>query len=239
MIWRCETRVLKLIVDILKDILLQVWFVFESDGTIFMMNTDDEKIVTISMFLFPSSTQFTCRHRVVFSFYIQNLFKILRGAPKNSETVLAVYNDSPDTMLIRWNDEPYPAFHLRHLPDEQPQFAVRHETPLLQCVKANVFYDIIRDLSTIGKIVTIQGSETDKTIKVSSENEFGTKVHHILPIVNGRGHFFSRHVIKYIEKFAKPGLDTEIRLGFGDFLPFTCEWSTGFGYLRMSVAALP
>lgn len=237
MIWRVETRVLKLIVDILKDILLQVWFVFDVDRSIYMINTDDEKIVTVTMYLRPSEATFSCKERTVFSFYIQNLFKVLRGAPKNSETILAIYMDNPTEMLIRWDDEPYPAYVLRHLPDEQPLFAVNHQTPSYQSVKADTFYGIIRDLSTIGKIVTITGNH--EGIILSSENEFGTKVQHRLPIPNLRGGFTSRHIIKYLEKFSKPGLEVDMQLFYGDNEPFTCEWNTGFGYLRMSAAALP
>ena len=238
MIWRCETNTLKLIVDILKDVLLQVWFVFDPDGTIFMMNMDDEKIVTISMFLRPSTEQFTCRSRVVFSFYIQNLFKILRGAPKNSETIMAVYDDNCKEMLIRWNDEPYPAYVLRNLPGEPPQFVVNHETALVHSFNAASFHYIIRDLAIIGKVVTITGKNDE--IVLSAENEFGTRVKHVLAVKQDNAlNFTSRHIIKYLEKFTKPGLATEIKVGFENGLPFTCEWSMDFGFLRMSVAALP
>lgn len=238
MIWRCDTHTLKLIVDILKDILLQVWFVFDPDGSIFMMNTDDEKIVTISMFLRPSTQQFTCRGRVVFSFYIQNLFKILRGAPKNSETVMAVFPDNCSEMMIRWNHEPYPFYVLRNLPGDPPQFVVKHETALVHTFKADEFYYIIRDLAIIGKVVTITGKNSD--IILSAENEFGTRAQHVLAVRQDSAlNVTSRHIIKYLEKFTKPGLATEIKVGFENDLPFTCEWNMDFGFLRMSVAALP
>lgn len=238
MIWRCETHTIKLIVDILKDILLQVWFVFDSDGTIFMMNMDDEKIVTINMHLRPPANQFKCSSRVVMSFYIQNLFKILRGAPKNSETVMAIYKDNQGEMLIRWNDEPYPSYCLRNLPDDPPQFVVKHETPLIYTFKANEFYYMIRDLAIIGKVVTITGKKDE--IIMSAENEFGTSVKHVLAVhKNSNLESTSRHIIKYIEKFTKPGLSNEITVGIESGLPFTCEWNMDFGFLRMSVAALP
>lgn len=240
MIWRVETKTLKMIVDIVKDILLQVWFVFDVDRSIFMMNTDDEKIVTVTMKLNPPEKMYHCRERVVFSLYIQNLFKILRGAPKNSETILAIYKDMPTAMIVRWDDEPYPAFVLQHLTDERPMFVVNndiYDSVFPQPVKADVFYGIIRDLSTIGKIVTLTGGHGNTLMEAS--NEFGNKVTHVLPVINITGGFTSRHIIKYIEKFSKPGLDDNIYIRYKKDSPFTCEWNTGFGYLRLSVAALP
>lgn len=244
MIWNVKSKTIKLIVDILKDILLQVWFVFESDRIV-MYNIDDEKMVSVCLNLKPPLEEYRCATPVVFSFYIQSLFKIMRGVPRDDMLVFKIQERELNIMSIRWNKDPSPTFYLHSLPDENPQYQLDYaglSTFDLE-IDAQSFFSAIRDLSAVGKLLVV--TREPEEITFTTTNEFKTSAIYSWPMPHKDEHkVIGRYIIKYIEKFSKPGLCDTIRLQFdhiaGDekYL-LKCEWNMCFGYLRLNVAPLP
>lgn len=236
-------RELKLIVDILRDILLQVWIEFGSDGHIRMSCVDPEKVVVVDMDLMPTTMEYKCQETTVFCMYIQSLFKIIRGAGRNEVVVMTIFKDDPDWMTVRITGNDYQEFKIRRI-QEPPTILSSGPPPPFEHslkVEANNFYSAIRDLSAIGKIVEVAVNEKDD-IEFTTTDSLGTKASYQFPDVHIeapiRPAYQNRFVIKYIEKFAKPGLSSDIYVLLGKNLPLRCEWRTDFGCLVLSVAPL-
>lgn len=243
MIWRIAVRDLKLIVDILRDILLQVWMEFANDGHIRMSCVDPEKVVVVDMDLAPSAQEYKCQETVVFCLYIQSLFKIIRGAGRNEVAVLTIFKDDPDWMTVRITGNDYQEFKIRRVHEPSPILASPPPPQFAYSLKveANNFYAAIRDLSAVGKVVTVVVNGQDD-IQFSTTDSLGTEACYQFPDVHiesaVRPSYSSRYVIKYIEKFAKPGLAGDIYVLLGNNLPLRCEWRMDFGCLVLSVAPL-
>lgn len=242
MIWRVPVRELKMIIDILRDILLQVSFRFGDDGTISLSCADPEKVVLVNMLLTPSQQEFKCTRTIVFGFYIQSLFKIIRGAAKNEVAWLSIYNNNPDVMVVRVTNNDYQEFQVKRIadtPDLVPQ--VVHEYAYHLTVEANNFYAAIRDLSGVGKVVTVNVGGLDEIV-FETEDALGTRAsyqfHSVEIAAPLRNPYTHRYIIKYVEKFSKPGLAENIKIMLGRDLPLRCEWNMDFGCLALSVAPL-
>lgn len=241
MIWRVGVRDLKLIVDLLRDTLLQLWLEFGSDGAIRFCSVDPEKVASIEMELKPSSQEYKCTETIVFSFYLQSLFKILRGASKNEAAVLTCFKENPDDMVVRITGNEEQVFVIRRVNDPQPQYKALPYTPLTTFeVKADVFYAMIRDLGAVGKILNVFINEAGKII-FTTRDVLGTTAEYVMdsPDSQAKNVEPQQFIIKYVEKFAKPGLADNIWIAIGRNSPIRFAWNMDFGYLALNVAPLP
>lgn len=241
MIWRISVRELKLIVDLLRDILLQVWLEFTKDGVIRFCSVDPEKVASIEMELRPSEQEYKCAETMIFSFYLQSLFKILRGAPKNEVAVLTCFRENPDDMVVRITGNDDQVFVIRRVNEPQPQYKALSYSPVTTFeVKADAFYAMIRDLGAVGKLLNVSIDDRGKIIFVTKD-VLGTTAEYVMEPEHQKSEKVESQefIIKYIEKFSKPGLADNIWIAIGNNSPIRFAWNMDFGYLALNVAPLP
>lgn len=241
MIWRISVRDLKLIVDLLRDILLQIWLEFDSSSISFV-SVDPEKVASIDMKLEPSPQEYKCSQPFVFSFYLQSLFKILRGAHKNEVAVFTCFQENPNQMVVRITGNDAQCFVIHRIQEPKPEYAVipfdKPNTYKLE-MPGDACYAMIRDLGAVGKLLEISANG-DRRISFLTRDALGTVAEYVVETMLAAAPFPPQHyIIKYIEKFTKPGLTEKIEVEFGEGNPIRFLWNTGYGYLALNVAPLP
>lgn len=241
MIWRIPVRELKLIVDILRDILMQIWIDFRDDGSIRFCAVDPEKVASISMDLRPSSQEYKCTETITFSLYTQSLFKILRGAPKNEVAVLTCFKENPNDMVVRITGNDSQCFVIHRIQEAQPQYQeLPYVSQLNIKLDANNFYAMIRDLGAIGKLLEVSTDDQGRVI-FQTRDAMGTTAEYMVEEVSSPPVVLEKqsYIIRYIEKFCKPGLATHLLVVMGPRSPIRFVWSMDYGYLSLNVAPLP
>lgn len=241
MIWRISVRDLKLIIDLLRDILLQVWLEFDPMGIRFL-SVDPEKVASIIMRLSPSAQEYKCSDSFVFSFYIQSLFKILRGANKNEVAVLTCFKENQNEMVVRITGNENQCFLIHRIQEPKPDY-MPIPVPLVDTyvvkMDGDAFYTIIKDLGAVGKLLEVSANE-EKRIIFGTRDALGTTAEYVLQDQLAKSEFPPQYyIIKYIEKFTKPGLTEKIVIEFGRGETIRFVWNMDFGYLALSVAPLP
>lgn len=242
MIWRISVRELKLIVDLLRDILLQVWFQFDTE-TIHFLSVDPEKIASIELNLRPSKQEYTCQEPVIFSFYLQSLFKILRGAPKHEVAVLTCFRENPNDMVVRITGNDAQCFVIRRIQEPMPQFQTLPEKSNMNIsMNGDDFYTMIRDLGAIGKLLNIS-VDGDGRVLFGTQDALGTTAEYImneaLAPEEMKNMPTQSYIVKYAEKFTKPGLNDNLLIYLGRGAPIKFVWNMDSGCLALSVAPLP
>lgn len=241
MIWRISVRDLKLIVDLLRDILLQIWMEFDTDGLKFL-SVDPEKVASIDMRLSPSSQEYKCAEPFVFSFYLQSLFKILRGANKNEVAVFTCFKDNPNHMVVRITGNDAQCFVIHRINEPKPEYMpIPFDKPNIYRLEmpGDDFYTMVRDLGAVGKLLEVSANDENR-ISFGTRDALGTTAEYIVEKMLADKPFASQfYIIKYIEKFTKPGLTENIVVEFGEGNPIRFVWNTDYGYLALNVAPLP
>lgn len=243
MIWRISVRDLKLIVDILRDILMQIWIEFNADGTIQFCAVDPEKVASIRMCLEPSAQEYKCTETIRFSLYLQSLFKILRGAAKNEVAVLTCFRENPDQLVVRITGNDAQCFVVHRIKEEQPQYEELSWTYGFHkmAMNADDFYTMIRDLGAVGKLLEVSVNDEGRAI-FQTKDALGTSAEYITlePVSENRKAVKSQtYIMRYIEKFCKPGLADNIAIFIGPSSPIRFVWNMDYGYLALNVAPLP
>jgi DNA polymerase III sliding clamp (beta) subunit (PCNA family) len=241
MIWRISVRELKLIVDLLRDILLQIWLEFDVTGIKFL-SVDPEKVASINMALAPSQQEYKCNEPFVFSFYLQSLFKILRGANKNEVAVFTCFRENKNEMVVRITGNDNQCFLIHRIQEPKPDYmpipvpAVNTYTIEMD---GDAFYTVVRDLSAVGKLLEVSAN-SEKQIIFGTRDALGTTAEYVLQDRLAKSEFSAQsYIIKYIEKFTKPGLTDKILIRFEEGGPIRFVWSMDYGYLALNVAPLP
>jgi hypothetical protein len=241
MIWRISVRDLKLIVDLLRDILLQIWLEFDSTGIKFL-SVDPEKVASIEMRLAPSSQEYKCNEPFVFSFYLQSLFKILRGANKNEVVVFTCFRENQNEMVVRITGNDNQCFLIHRIQEPRPEY-MPIPVPLVDTylieMDGDAFYTVVRDLGAVGKLLEVSAN-AEKQIIFGTRDALGTTAEYVLQDQLAKSEFPPQsYIIKYIEKFTKPGLTERIVIEFGHGSPIRFVWNMDYGYLALNVAPLP
>jgi hypothetical protein len=241
MIWRISVRDLKLIVDLLRDILLQIWLEFDVTGIKFL-SVDPEKVASIEMRLAPSAQEYKCSEPFVFSFYLQSLFKILRGANKNEVAVFTCFRENQNEMVVRITGNDNQCFLIHRIQEPRPEYMpipfVNPNTYQIE-MDGDAFYTVVRDLGAVGKLLEVSAN-AEKQIIFGTRDALGTTAEYVLQDKLAESEFpVQSYIIKYIEKFTKPGLTERISIEFGPGNPIRFVWNTDYGCLALSVAPLP
>jgi len=235
--WRVPVRELKCIVDVLKDFLMEIELVF-SENKITIDSVDPEKIVMVHLELQPSDQEYRCPTPIRFPLYIQSLFKILRGADRNDIVHLHILHPENDVMRVFTTNYENKIFLIRKLQDyAAPELALPTQPYFLtEKVSADNFYTSIRDMAAVGKVVHIFNRDskvvfrTSDPMELTAEYEMETGVMHLA--------LDNQYIIKYIEKFSRPGLNPSIYISLGKNVPLKCEWRMDSGCLVLYVAPL-
>lgn len=245
MIWRIPVRDLKLIVDLLRDILLQVCIDFDTQEIKFC-SVDPEKVASVEMCLNPSMQEYKCILPISFSFYLQSLFKVLRGADKKEVAVLSCFADDPDRMTVRITGNDAQCFVIWRIKEPRPDYrALPFKQAYSWKMDGNDFYTMIRDLSAIGKILEVSVLPAKDQLVFGTRDALGTTAEYVMEqpleksVSQVMGTDAQRYIFKYIEKFAKPGLTEKIWISVGPRSPIRFVWNMDYGYLALNVAPLP
>lgn len=226
---------LKTIADVLKDLLAECWFVFEP-SKIHMTNVDPEKVISVSLQLQPTSDVYQCTTKFVFPFYIQTLYRVLRGVKHED---VAILKDGPGNSLcieIVSNNVLRSSISLQPLNEVFPTFLQqKHHYDVEYKMSSKDLYRILHDLSALSRKVNIHVN--NKEVKFISEDETGSQAVYTQSFENTSTYQFQgSYLIKYLEKFSKPGLSKELFLMLHHRSPLTLIYRLEHGSLEMSIA---
>ena len=226
---------LKTISDVLKDILAECWFVFE-ESSITMTNVDPEKVVVVSLFVKPKTQDYQCTSKFVFPFYIQTLYRVLRGVKPND---VAIITDGPGASLqidiMTMHGVKKNQIVLQPLKDNPPVFLrQQHHFDVEIKIETQQLYRILHDLSALSRKVTLTIDQED--VIFSSEDESGTSSVYSQGFPELNYHFKAMYLIKYLEKFTKPGLSDKVCIRVKQNSPLNLVSYLERGYLEMSIA---
>lgn len=228
---------LKSIADVLKDVLAECWFVF-TPSSITMNNVDPEKVIAVNLRLNPDSSIYQCTEKIVFPFYIQTLYRVLRGVKKNDVAILQMYPENGRTLDISVLTQAglmKNKITIQPLQDTLPSF-IRHPQKYSVEIKMEThqFYHILHDLSALSRKVNIKINQ-DK-VSFSSQDDSGTRSVFTQGFPKLNYVFNGTYLIKYLEKFCKPNLAPEIKIRVERDTPLSVVYHLEHGSLEMSIA---
>lgn len=239
--WTTNAFELRTIADVCKDILTETWFVFES-SKVTMTNVDPEKIVVVHLQLCPAEINYVCKERLAFPFYMQTLYRVLRGCKKTDKANVKLEKDST-VMNIRVYTEDGVFKNLIQLHALRKQFSeyqymmdpnVDYDFSLVTGTEA--MYKIFHDLSGLSRRIQIEIVETN--LYFSAQDEGGT-VNSFSIELDKRYTFRHQFITKYLEKFTKPCLTKELKLQANTHRSmFTLVYCLENGFLALTIAAL-
>lgn len=236
--WQISVRQLKAIVDLLKDIVMEVVFVFDK-GEILMTSVDPEKIAAVYMKINPNNEEYRCLERFEFPMYVQSLFRVLKGANRN-ETVSLIIGENAEELFIYISGSADQQFTIKKLQFGPPMPPTEIQYPIETSIQADAFHSSIRDLASIGKVLNLSVDHASNQVRMKTMDPLGINaVYCINKDRQDAVNINNRFIIKYIEKFCKPGLADEIHISIGPDLPFRCEWRMENGYLAMYLSPFP
>lgn len=232
---------LKTMADVLKDILIECWFTFET-RKITMTNVDPEKIVAIHLELQPSD-KYACTTEFQFPFYIQTLYKVLRGVKARD---VAILTDGPNNVLqiaiLEKGEITKNQITLQPLQNVLPVVYARHpfiaESPEMEFDTADL-YRILHDLSAVSRKIGIMVQ--DQTITFTAQDDCGSISVFSKPFLSypvKTYQYKETFLIKYLEKFAKPTLKKTITLRLTPGAPLSAIYKLENGFLELSIAPL-
>ena len=226
---------LKTIADVLKDVLAECWFVFEP-SKIHMTNVDPEKVVSVSLQLQPTSDTYQCTTKFTFPFYIQTLYKVLRGVKPDDVAILKDGAGHSLCIDILTNNVLRSSITLQPLNDPFPTFLQQaHQYDAEYKLDAKELYRVLHDLSALSRKVCIHVNNQE--LKFTSEDETGSAIMFTQTFPSTSTYNFQGvYLIKYLEKFAKPNLAKDVFLLLHHRSPLTLVYRWEYGSLEMSIA---
>lgn len=233
--YRTKATELKTIADVLKDVLAECWFVFDTD-IITMTNVDPEKVIAVSLYLRPDPTTYQCGRKFIFPFYIQTLYRVLRGVKSSDMAVLSEGNggclqiDIMTAFGVLKNQ-----ITLQPLKDSFPIFLrQQHHYEVEVRIDSRQFYHILHDLSALSRKVTVKVVHDE--VSFLTEDDNGTKSIFTQAFPELDSHFTGTYLLKYLEKFSKPALADEIKIRMSQDTPLSVVYHLERGSLEMSIA---
>lgn len=240
--WTVSALELRGIADVLKDIISQVWFVFTPSG-IRLVNVDNERVIAVLMEIRPPSSIYFCECRMEFSFYVQTLYKVLRGV-KTMENAVVELHPGGDIMSIfvhrrpRYTDT---SMSITSLRDPLPCFNTESLTFERTCgnkekifIKTCILYRILHDLSAISKRVMFDTAG----LTIGANDAMGTSFECYTGIACSNKSIQVAILGKYLEKFCKPNLHQTIELYVHNNEAVNAVYRLEHGYLMLSIAPM-
>jgi hypothetical protein len=229
----------KLLADTLKDILTDSFFVFKG-STITMNNVDPEKIVEVHYILYPDLDSYNCTTTFVFPVYIQTIYRVLRGVKNTDRMQMEDLCDGSLHMKVFAESGMLKnEISLKPLQQEMPTF-IRNPREYDMEVSFNneQLYHILHDLSALSRQVTI--SVKDQVISFQAQDESGTTSNYSQQFntIDPTYFFSNTYLIKFLEKFTKPGIHKFATLQISHSLPFNVAYHLPTGFLELSIAGL-
>jgi hypothetical protein len=229
----------KMLADTLKDILTDCYFVF-SPTSITMNNVDPEKVLEIYYAYYPDKDHYSCNQTFTFPVYIQTVYRVLRGVKPADSMEMSDLEDGSLHMKI-FSDAGVlkNEISLKPLQQEMPTF-IRNPRQYDIDIKFNSdqLYHIFHDLSAISRQISIVVK--DHQIIFQSQDESGTTSQHaqVFPNIDAEYMFRSKYLVKFLEKFTKPGLDKFVDVRISRQLPLSVVYYLERGSLELTIAGL-
>lgn len=235
--WNTSAHELKVIADTLKDVLTECWLVFDV-GIISLHNVDPEKVISVEFKLYPDHTTYACTTKMVFAIYIQTLYRLLRNS-KNTDT--AILENTSDNKLkitvLAHGKFPKHTIYVNPLNTPLPQYMKIHTEPELEIVmNTSQLYYILHDLASLSTQVRITTQR--HLISFSAKDEAGTSSEYEQTFSQLDLDSTATYLVKYLEKFCKPGLRPTIQVQIRKNAPLTLVYLLDHGSLSLSIAQL-
>lgn len=233
--WKC-------LADTLKDILTECFFVFEQDK-ITMNNVDPQRVVDVYYAEKPDTEKdqnYVCAIPFHFPCYIQTLYRVLRGV-KTKDTMEMSNQYDGSLQIIVYSEFGCVKNHisLKPLKDEIPTY-IRNERNYQVGISIlnDQFYHIVHDLGALSRQVNIHVE--DQVIKFTARDESGTEscYSQTFQELEPSYLFNNTYLLKFLEKFSKPGLEKFINIRLDHNLPLSVVYYLDHGYLEMTIAGL-
>jgi DNA polymerase III sliding clamp (beta) subunit (PCNA family) len=229
----------KILADTLKDILTECFFVFNED-TISMNNVDPEKVVNIYYEVKPAKETYSCDAVFHFPVYIQTVYRVLRGV-KQSDTMEMMDNTNGSMLLVIYSQ--FGAVKnrvtLQPLQEMIPTYIRNPKTYNVGVTILNEqFYHILHDLAALSRQVRIHVQ--DQMISFSAQDESGTTSAYdqVFQELDPKYFFNNVYILKFMEKFTKPGIQKFCNLRIDHNLPLSVVYYLENGSLEMTIAGL-
>jgi len=229
----------KTIADTLKDILMECYFVFAADK-ITMNNVDPEKVVEIYFEMIPKKETYFCPTNVYFPIYIQTIYRVLRGVKNNDMLEMSDLNDGSLKMYVYSNSGVLKnQITMAPLTD---YFPVMIRNPRVYEIGVTFnndqFYHILHDLGAISRRVSIHVK--DSNIEFYSKDESGTSstFQQHFQEIEPSYKFKNTFLLKFLEKYTKPGLQKLVTLRIDNNLPLSVVYYLENGSLELTIAGL-
>lgn len=237
MIYVSSAKQLKAIADSLKDFLSECLFEFCPSG-IHMRTTDPEKIVFINMEIQPPPTEYKCLSRITFYFYIQTLYRVLRGVkPTDTAVMFMQFTDDLHLHILDKSNTlkhhiiipPLKSNAVVHIPVSKPYHS-KVEIP------NSVFYHAVHDLSAISRVGTFQFSPSQ--LLIQSQDDQQVQFVCTIPVTLDPKSLPPPQTVllKFLEKFTKPNLMSSVYVEYDNDLPFSLFYQLEHGFLRLTIA---
>lgn len=229
----------KILADTLKDILTECFFIFDAKK-ITMNNVDPEKVVDIFYEISPGIETYHCDVPFKFPVYIQTVYRVLRGVKVADTMEMCDLPDGSLKMTV------YSEFgniknqiSLRPLKDDIPTYIRNEKTYQVGVTILNdQLYHILHDLAALSRQVNIHVQ--DSAITFSSKDESGTSSSYSQTFNElAPSYWFSNtYLLKFLEKFTKPGISKFVSLRIDNTLPLSVVYYLENGSLEMTIAGL-
>lgn len=236
MFWSCNGGGFKNLVELLKDLLVQVWFEFR-DNEVKILNVDPHKMASIHFSLFPSPDEYKGSTPTpwVFCCFTTELHKALRGVKKN-DTISLYREDQQEELHIQTTTGL--KIKIKCLPDVLPVFNFIHRDYKVSFdMQTKELYDLLHDLVGISRKVVIEKHGTIITWTSENDNGLSTSCSMDREDLAGNNHeVTSQFFITYMEKFAKIAYQGTIRVHLTQHAPLRLEYILPNGFLRLNLA---
>lgn len=194
----------KSIFDVLKDIVNDVNFIFDSNG-IHMSILDTTKVTFINMFLQSDNFEFyECQRPITAGMNILNTFKLLKTIG-NNDTLEIIIDDNIEVMNIiieNKDKKSKTTFNMKLLDINEENFNMNNISfDHVTVIQSTHFQRIIRDMSNFSNIVNIT-RKNDKLI-LKCNGDFVDQVTEIDCADSIENTFTNDYSLKYINVFTK------------------------------------
>lgn len=239
---------LKLLFDVLKDLLTEVNLCFDAKG-IHITSLDPGKIGMISASI-CNLESYVCKEPPFYAgVYVSYLYKILRSVNTSHHLECRIRRDTPKIMelVVTNGDKRAQTIHRLKLLDldiEEIKIPAVEFEMVISMPSAEL-QKYVKELSHVSNLITIRGS--GKLIQFICTGDLGETCIEISPTPSGlnwlhrdslKETFEGTYFLKYLERFSRGQVDPTVEIYFKQGYPLILRYEMTIGSLRFCVAPI-
>lgn len=239
---------LKLLFDVLKDLLTEVNLCFE-EGGMKIISLDPGKLGMIHASVSNLEKYFCKKPPFYAGIYVAYLYKILRSVNTSHHLECRIRESDPKIMelVVSNGDKRTQTLHRLKLLDldiEEIKIPVVDFEYVISMPSAE-FQKYIKELSHVSNLITIRGS--GKLIQFICNGDLGETCIEISPTPSGlnwlhkdtvKETFEGTYFLKYLERFSRGQVDSTVEIYFKQDYPLIMRYEMTIGSLRFCVAPI-